>query len=47
LKGGLSGYGKDRFPITLYKERWRKLRDMADAMSSFIAANEAGLKTKE
>ena len=46
-KGGLSVYGMGRFPITLYKEQWLKLLDMSDAIRSFIAANDAALKTKE
>ena len=29
-KGGLSVYGLGRFPVTLYKEQWTKLLDMAD-----------------
>jgi hypothetical protein len=29
-KGGLSVYGLGRFPVTLYKEQWAKLLDMAD-----------------
>ena len=29
-KGGLSVYGLGRFPVTLYKEQWGKLLDMAD-----------------
>jgi hypothetical protein len=45
-KGGLSVYGMGRFPITLYKEQWLKLLDMADAIRAFIAANEATLKVK-
>ena len=46
-KGGLSVYGMGRFPITLYKEQWTKLLDMADEIRAFIAANDAKLKTKE
>jgi hypothetical protein len=45
-KGGLSVYGMGRFPITLYKEQWLKLLDMADDIRAFIAANEGTLKTK-
>jgi hypothetical protein len=45
-KGGLSVYGMGRFPITLYKEQWLKLMDMADDIRAFIAANESLLKTK-
>ena len=29
-KGGRSVYGLGRFPVTLYKEQWTKLLDMAD-----------------
>jgi hypothetical protein len=46
-KGGVSVYGLGRFPVTLYKEQWLKLLDMADDIRSFIAQNEAKLKTKE
>jgi len=45
-KGGLSVYGLGRFPVTLYKEQWLKLLDMADDIRAFIAQNEAKLKTK-
>jgi len=46
-KGGLSVYGMGRFPITLYKEQWLKLLDMADEIRAFIRANDAALKTKD
>jgi hypothetical protein len=46
-KGGLSVYGLGRFPVTLYKEQWAKLLDLADDIRAFIKANEAQLKTKE
>jgi hypothetical protein len=46
-KGGLSVYGLGRFPVTLYKEQWTKLLDMADDIRAFIAANESGLKSKD
>jgi hypothetical protein len=45
-KGGVSVYGLGRFPVTLYKEQWLKLLDMADEIRRFIAANESSLKTK-
>lgn len=45
-KGALSVYGLGRFPVTLYKEQWNKLLDMADEIRSFIKANESELKTK-
>ncbi|MBK5187255.1 MAG: hypothetical protein JJD97_03365 [Gemmatimonadaceae bacterium] len=46
-KGGLSVYGLGRFPVTLYKEQWTRLIDMADDIRKFIAANESKLKSKE
>lgn len=46
-KGGVSVYGLGRFPVTLYKEQWQKLLDLADEIRSFIRENEAKLKTKE
>jgi hypothetical protein len=46
-KGGLSVYGLGRFPVTLYKEQWKKLLDMADEIRAFIQANDSQLKTKE
>ena len=45
-KGGVSVYGLGRFPVTLYKEQWLKLLDMAEEIKSFIAENEGKLKTK-
>jgi hypothetical protein len=45
-KGGLSIYGLGRFPVTLYKEQWAKLLDMADDIRAFIQENESKLKTK-
>lgn len=45
-KGAVSIYGMGRFPVTLYKEQWLKLLGMSDDIRTFIAANEAKLKTK-
>ena len=45
-KGGVSVYGLGRFPVTLYKEQWLKLLELADELRAFIAANEAALKAK-
>jgi hypothetical protein len=36
-----------RWPVTLYKEQWLKLLNMADEIRTFIAANEEQLKNKE
>jgi hypothetical protein len=46
-KGGVSVYGMGKYPVTLYKEQWIKLLNMADEIRAFIAENEAKLKTKE
>ena len=46
-KGGVSVYGLGRFPVTLYKEQWKKLLDMSDEIRSFIEANDSQLKAKE
>jgi len=46
-KGAVSVYGMGRFPVTLYKEQWLKLLDMADDIRQFIAANEGQLKAKD
>ncbi len=46
-KGGVSVYGLGRFPVTLYKEQWVKLLDMADDIRRFIQENEGKLKAKE
>jgi hypothetical protein len=46
-KGGVSVYGLGRFPVTLYKEQWLRLLDMADEIRAFIAANDAELKSKQ
>ena len=46
-KGALSIYGMGRFPVTLHKEQWLKLLDMADDIRAFIVAHEAELKAKD
>ena len=46
-KGGVSLYGLGRFPVTLYKEQWTKLLDMADEIRDFVRTHDAELKTKE
>jgi hypothetical protein len=45
-KGGVSVYGLGRFPVTLYKEQWAKLLDLADDLRAFIKTHEAELKSK-
>ncbi len=46
-KGGVSVYGLGRFPVTLYKEQWLKLLDLADDIRRFIEENASRLKAKE
>ena len=46
-KGGVSVYGLGRFPVTLYKEQWTKLLDMADEIRTFIRENDSRLKAKQ
>ena len=45
-KGGVSVYGLGRFPVTLYKEQWSRLLDMADDIRAFIKENDPKLKAK-
>ena len=46
-KGGVSVYGLGRFPVTLYKEQWTRLLEMADDIRAFIRENESRLKTRD
>jgi len=46
-KGAVSVYGMGKFPVTLYKEQWLRLLDIADEIRAFIAANNAQLKSKD
>ena len=45
-KGGVSVYGFGRYPVTLYKEQWTRLLDMADDIRVFIKENDSKLKAK-
>jgi hypothetical protein len=46
-KGAVSIYGLGRFPVTLYKEQWAKLLDLAEDIRAFIDEHETELKTRE
>ena len=46
-KGGLSVYGLGRFPVTLYKEQWKRLLDFTNEMRAFLEENDHLLKAKE
>ena len=43
----MSLYGLGRFPVTLYKEQWVKLLDMADDIRAFFKEHDAELKEKK
>jgi 50S ribosomal subunit-associated GTPase HflX len=45
-KGGVSLYGLGRFPVTLYKEQWMKLLDMAEEIRVFLQEHDSELKAK-
>jgi cell shape-determining protein MreC len=45
-KGAVSLYGLGRFPVTLYKEQWTRVLDMADEIRAFIVEHDGELKTK-
>lgn len=46
-KGAVSVYGLGRFPVTLYKEQWHRLLDVAQEIRAFIRDNEDKLKSKD
>jgi hypothetical protein len=46
-KGAVSLYGLGRFPVTLYKEQWTRLLDMADEIRAFIRDHGSELKTRD
>ena len=46
-KGGLSLYGLQRMPVTLYVEQWERLLDFSDEIRAFIKAHNSELKRKE
>lgn len=45
-KGGISIYGLQRFPVTLYKGQWAKVFQMQDEINSFIETNLDSLEDK-
>jgi hypothetical protein len=46
-KGGVSVYGLQRMPTTLYYEQWVRLLDKKDELLEFLEDNKAKLKMKE
>jgi len=46
-KGGVSVYGLDRFPVTLYYEQWVRLLDASEDLRAFLENNKDKLKLKQ
>ena len=46
-KGAASLYGLGRFPVTLYKEQWTRVLDMADEIRAFLREHDAELRAKK
>jgi hypothetical protein len=46
-KGGVSVYGLQRMPVTLYIEQWERLLNFADEIRQFLKEHDAELKRKE
>jgi len=45
-KGGVSVYGLQRMPVTLYVEQWERLLGFADEIRKFLKDHDAQLKRK-
>jgi hypothetical protein len=45
-KGALSVYGMGRFPVTLYKEQWKRLLDAGAEIRAFLQEHDGELKSK-
>src|SRR6476646_8797993 len=43
-KGGVSVYGLQRMPVTLYMEQWERLLNYGDDLRAFIKENDSKLK---
>jgi hypothetical protein len=46
-KGGMSLYGLQRMPVTLYVEQWERLLAYSDEIRKFLGEHQAELKRKE
>jgi hypothetical protein len=46
-KGGMSLYGLQRMPVTLYIEQWERLLNFADEIQKFMKAHDGELKRKQ
>ena len=47
LKGGMSLYGLQRMPVTLYVEQWERLFAFGDEIRAFLTEHDAELKRKQ
>jgi hypothetical protein len=45
-KGGLSLYGLQRMPVTLYIEQWQRLLENADDIRAFMVEHDSELRRK-
>ena len=46
-KGGISLYGLQRMPVTLYVEQWERLLGFSDELREFMKEHDSELKRKE
>ena len=46
-KGGMSLYGLQRMPVTLYIEQWERLFAFGDKIRAFLTKHEGELKRKQ
>ena len=45
-KGALSLYGLGRWPVTLYRSQWERLREHEEELRAFMKANASKLLVK-
>jgi hypothetical protein len=45
-KGGMSVYGLQRMPVTLYVEQWERLLDFIDEIRAFLKEHDAKFTRK-
>lgn len=46
VKGAVSVYGLQRFPVTLFANQWARLFEARETIEAFIRENEASLSVK-
>ena len=46
-KGGISVYGLQRMPVTLYVEQWERLLNYGEEIRKFMKDHDAELKRKQ